>query len=186
MRKGGKGGNIASKSGADFELVTQDALIKDLVEYGFEIALAVKVDPNSNKYKYINLEKDKNKIEIYFQSHLYKYFFIPRGVNVKNIFSHSLHPDTAIYSERTKTLTIIEKKQQNVGGSVAEKLQTCDYKYYFYSRLCKPLNIEVQIVWQLGSYFEKNKKSLQSVFDYMTNKNNQLFFKNIDITRLSI
>jgi len=187
MRKGGKGGAVASKSGSDFELKTQDELLKDLISLGYKVTSAEKTGKDKNKYRYINLiDKKNNIIDIYYQGSLTKYFFGQQGVEVKDIFSHSLNPDTAIYSHKTKVLTIIEKKQQNTEGSVAEKLQTCDYKMHYYTTLCKPLKVKVELVWQLGDYFKRKEKNLKSVFEYMEKRQNKLYFGKIDVSELNI
>jgi hypothetical protein len=186
MRKGGTGGAIASKSGSDFELKTQDSLIKNIIKKGYRVTDYKFQNASSGTYRYINLESKHNELNIFFQSNIYKYFFEPKNIFVKDFFSHRLQPDTAIYSKKAETLTVVEKKQQNVSGSVAEKLQTCDYKYMFYSKLCNPLHIKVELAWELGSYFKNNETTLRSVFEYMRERNNKIFFYEIDVNKLTL
>ena len=173
MKKGGVGGALTAKSGSDFEDVLFAKLAEDLIANGF---------------KEIDIQRNGNSIRCikYFKASVHKLFFEPRGVFSADFYSARLEPDTAIFSEKTKTLTIIEKKQQNTTGSVAEKLQTCDFKMLYYTTLAKPLGIKVDLVWQLGPYFEKQQKGLRSVFEYMKIKGSRYFFGHIPLSELKI
>ena len=59
---------------------------------------------------------------------LYKNFLKKNNVDWQSIVSKKLLPDEGYFSLTTNTLIIIEKKYQQVAGSVDEKLQTCDFK----------------------------------------------------------
>ncbi len=184
MKKGGVGGAATSKSGSDFEDALFAKLAEDLIANRFQ---EIDIQKNGNTIRYVRYKhSEKGNLDIYFKASVHKLFFEPRGVFSADFFSARLEPDTAIFSENTKTLTIIEKKQQNTSGSVAEKLQTCDFKMLYYTTLAKPLGIKVDLVWQLGPYFEKQQKGLRSVFEYMNSKGSRYFFGHIPVSELKI
>lgn len=184
MRQGGVGGAKTQKSGENFETKTLASLVDSFLKNGYEV---IATRPGGKSPRGISLANKQGKsVELYFKAAIHKDFFEPRGVETSGFFSARLEPDTAIYSESIKTLTIIEKKQQTGTGSVAEKLQTCDYKMIYYQTLCKPLGIKVDLVWQLGSYFLAQKSNLKSVFDYMEEKGSRYFFLEIPFDELKI
>ena len=187
MKKGGIGGAKTQKAGADFEASTAEDLIQKLVKQGYKVTGEHRLSSSKSTLHGVSLiSPKKNSLEIYYQDGIYKLFFEPRGVNWRKHFSARLKPDSAIYSEATKTLTIIEKKQQETSGSVAEKLQTCDYKMLYYTTLCNQIGIKVDLIWQLGPYFEMQQVNLRSVFDYMKSKGSRYFFGHIPVTELKI
>jgi len=184
MKKGGVGGAVTAKAGSDFEDVLFNELVKDMQSNGF-FQVDILRGPTAPKYvKYSH--ESRGEVEFFFKASVHKIFFEPRGVKSSDFFSARLEPDTAIYSPSTKTLTIIEKKQQNTTGSVAEKLQTCDYKMLYYTTLCKQIGVKVDLVWQLGPYFEKQQDGLRSVFEYMKSKGSRYFFGHIPVSELKI
>ena len=185
MRKGGTGGEKTQKSGEAFESHTLTALISSLKIGGYTVNSLRKGSGTSPRGMTLE-NKEGNKIELYFKAAVHKDFFQPRGVLTEKYFSARLEPDTAIFSEKTNTLTIIEKKQQSGAGSVAEKLQTCDYKMMYYSTLCEPIGVKVDLIWQLGSYFVDQKENLRSVFEYMLLKGSRYYFLDIPIKDLKI
>lgn len=185
MRRDGIGGAKTQKAGEAFESRTLTALISSLKIGGYTVKSLRKGSGTSPRGITFKI-KDKSIVEMYFKAAVHKDFFQPRGVLTEKYFSARLEPDTAIYSEKTNTLTIIEKKQQEGPGSVAEKLQTCDYKMMYYSTLCEPIAVKVDLIWQLGSYFVDQKESLRSVFEYMLSKGSRYYFLDIPIKELKI
>ncbi len=187
MKKGGTGGAKTAKSGADFETQTSRDLLDRLMSRGFRVTNYHHLSTNSKTLHGVDLvSPQQNKLQIFYQDGIYKLFLEPRGIDWRDRFSARLKPDTAIFSEATKTLTIIEKKQQEGAGSVAEKLQTCDYKLTYYKDLTKDLGIEVELVWQLGSYFAQQESNLKSVFEYMLAKGSRYFFHEVPLDALQI
>jgi len=176
MKKGGVGGAKTAKSGSEFEALSDDKLLKALETSGFEQILLLGLNSSGNGVHGLSMERAGCKIDIFYKAGIYKYFFEPRKINAREIFSARLEPDSAIYSHRKKVLTIIEKKQQTGAGSVAEKLQTCDYKRYYYETLLKGTGVKLEIIWLLGSYFYDNKSGLASVFEYMESKGSKYIF----------
>ena len=187
MKKGGFGGAKTQKAGADFETSTAEDLLEKLLLKGYKVTKEHRLSGAKSTLHGVSMKSKRNsKIEIYYQDGIYRLFFEPRGIDWRDYYSGRLKPDSAIYSEDTKTLTIIEKKQQEGAGSVAEKLQTCDYKMQYYSNLVRGLGIKVELVWQLGKYFLDQEQNLKSVFEYMTSKGSRYYFLTIPVEELNI
>ena len=64
-------------------------------------------------------------------------------------------PDNCIYVIINNTMNIIEVKHQEVGGSVDEKLQTCDFKKKQYIKLFSELNYKVEFMYILSDCFRQ-------------------------------
>lgn len=187
MKKGGIGGAKTQRAGEKFEQSTAEDLIKDIIKLGYEVVTEHRPKNNSKTLHGLTLVNSTDEtLEIFYQDGLYKLFYEPRGVDWKKHFSSRLKPDTAIYSPKNRVLTIVEKKQQETEGSVAEKLQTCDYKLQYYRTLTNPLDIRVELFWLLGSYFENKQEALRSVFEYMEKKGSRYFFKRIPAQELEL
>jgi hypothetical protein len=186
MKRGGVGGAKTQQAGAKFEESTAQDFLEDFNKTGFAVVEEHRKSQGSQTLHGLSLKNPAGKqIEIYYQDGIYKLLFEPNGIDWKKHYTSRLRPDTAIYSPERRILTIIEKKQQETTGSVAEKLQTCDYKLQFYKTLARPLNIEVELVWLLGPYFKKNEMSLKSVFKYMEDKGSRYYFSKIPLSELN-
>lgn len=187
MKRGGIGGAKTQKAGARFEESTAQDFLQDFLKMGYLLTSEHRPKSNPGTLHGISLRSEQGKpLEIYYQDGIYKLLLEPKGVDWKSHFSARLKPDTAIYSPEKKALTIVEKKQQEAEGSVAEKLQTCDYKLSYYKTLVEPLGIKVELVWLLGPYFEKRQETLRSVFRYMNEKGSKYYFGRIPIKEISI
>lgn len=83
------------------------------------------------------------------------------------------NPDECYIHRPTKTLVIIEKKFQMVGGSVCEKIQTPDFKIWQFNRTFP----EYKIVYTycLSSWFKEN---CQAELEYLEYKQIQVFWGN--------
>jgi len=186
MKKGGIGGSKTAQAGADFEKSTLETFLAELQENGFTHRQD-RFAGSKGVLSGISLKSKTGKsLDLYFKNGVHKLFFEPRGIRSADFFSARLEPDTAIFSEATNTLTIIEKKQQETQGSVAEKLQTCDFKMFYYKTLCERISVEVDLVWQLGPKFKEDEGKLQSVFAYMNSKGSRYFFFHIPVNELRI
>ena len=73
-------------------------------------------------------------------------------------------PDECYIDECKKTVFIIEKKFQQVSGSVCEKIQTPDFKIWQYSRLYP--NYTIVYIYCLSDWFKYNCKSEIEYLDY--------------------
>lgn len=124
----------------------------------------------------------KGKVIAYiFKKHEFYYFLEKNNIDWKQLISSKLLPDNCIYVIVNNTLFIIEVKNQNVAGSVDEKLQTCDFKRKQYKKLLSQLNIEVEYIYILSKWF-KNPK-YKDVLDYIISVNCQYYFDYIPITK---
>ena len=95
-----------------------------------------------------------------------------------------LLPDNCIYVIVNNTLFIIEVKHQCTPGSVDEKLQTCDFKKKQYMKLLARLNIEVEYVYILSSWFKDPR--YKDVLDYIHSVNCQYYFDYIPLQKLGL
>ena len=67
------------------------------------------------------------------------------------------HPDECYIDENTKTIFIIEKKFQQCGGSVCEKIQTPDFKLWQYDRTFP--KFKIVYIYCLSEWFKNNCKA---------------------------
>lgn len=137
-----------------------------------------KVDGNAVYYH------DEEVGQIFKKQELYTKFLMPRGVDWKRCISAKLLPDNGIYVIINNTVYILEVKTQKVGGSVDEKLQTCDFKKKQYQKLFFPLNIEVQYIYILDEWFRKPK--YKDVLDYIISVGCQYYFQYIPLQKLGL
>lgn len=82
-------------------------------------------------------------------------FLSESKVDWENLISKKLLPDDALLVIVREALFIIEVKYQQVGGSVDEKLQTCDFKRKQYLKLVYSLGLKVEYVYVLNDWFRK-------------------------------
>lgn len=119
----------------------------------------------------------------YRQNGLYKYLE-SQNIDYKKIISKKLLPDEALYVIVNNTLFVIEMKHQQIGGSVDEKLQTCDFKKKQYMKLMAPLNIEVEYIYLLDDWFRK--PGYKDVLDYVISMGCQYYFQYLPLQKLGL
>lgn len=122
--------------------------------------------------------------QIFKKHELYSKFLAPREVDWKKCISTKLLSDNGIYVIINNTVYIIEVKTQNVGGSVDEKLQTCDFKKKQYQKLFFPLNIEVQYIYILDEWFRHQR--YKDVLDHIISVGCQYHFQYIPLQKLGL
>ena len=127
--------------------------------------------------------KDKLVGMIFVKYGLYK-FLEKQNVDWKNYLSKKLFPDDSIYVILNNTFYIIECKYQQVGGSVDEKLQTCDFKKKQYKRLLASLNFEVEYIYILNDWFKKPE--YKDVLAYIHSVGCDYYFNHIPLKRLGL
>ncbi len=127
--------------------------------------------------------KDKSVAYIFKKYGLYKFLEF-RGIDWKNILSKKLLPDDSIYVISNNILYIIEVKYQQVQGSVDEKLQTCDFKRKQYKRLLSELNIDVEYMYLLSSWFKKEE--YKDVLNYIISVGCSYYFDYIPLSKLNL
>jgi len=79
---------------------------------------------------------------------------------------------------------IIEMRSQDRGGSVVEKLQTCDFKKKQYSKLMASLNIEVEYIYILSDWFRKN--IYKDTLDYIISVGCHYYFHYLPLQKLGL
>lgn len=124
------------------------------------------------------------KIAQYFKKRSLYRFLETQGVDYKNYISKRLEPDNALYVIKDNTIYIIEMKFQIVGGSVDEKLQTCDFKKKQYQKLFSALNYEVEYVYLLSSWFKKEE--YKDVRDYIISVGCRFYFEYLPLHELGL
>lgn len=179
MKKGGVGGANTNASGLPYEAKVAQEIRNTFLANGFQEVQAQKNPTKRQIFRNSNYE-----FQLLLHNAFYTEFIEELGINFKQKFSARLIPDIALVDKANSRVKIIEIKNQTGSGSVVEKLQTCDYKQYYYSKLLNEFNYEVQVMWRLGKFFEENSKSLASVYEYMILKNSPYFFSDIPITNL--
>ena len=81
-------------------------------------------------------------------------YLTKKGIDYTKLVSRILLPDECVYSEKTNTLYVFEKKFQQTAGSADEKLQTCDFKKKQYEKLVKGLHVKVEYTYLLSDWFK--------------------------------
>ena len=169
MIKGGKGGGKTT-TGLTFENDTD--ILKSLA-----LVDGYHVDGKVIYFNSIEVAKSFRKNDLYA-------YIASNNIYYKDYISKRLLPDDAIYIIKNKKLFIIEKKFQQVAGSVDEKLQTCDFKKKQYQKLMQPLNIEVEYVYVLNDCFRD--EAYKDTLDYIESVGCYYFFNVIPLEFLEL
>jgi hypothetical protein len=141
--------------------------------------------------EYILLEKDKKYNKIMFQGSIkefikttqtqfLQYMNDKKNKNIKNAHGCK-NPDECYIDLYSKNIFIIEKKFQQVNGSVCEKIQTVDFKKWQYKRLFPDYNIIY--IYCLSEWFKKN---CEAELEYLYEKNIPIFYGNDKEYKLNI
>lgn len=173
MKKGGVGGGNTI-TGLNFEksrdLLNLFSSIKNYKIY-------------RDKIGYKILYKEKYVASLYKKYDFYR-FLKEKGVDWKNILSKRLIPDDALYVILNNVLYILELKYQQVGGSVDEKLQTCDFKKKQYQKLMSPLNINIEYIYILSNWFKKPE--YKDVLDYIISVGCYYYFNYLPLKKIGL
>ena len=156
----GGGGSNTNKNGLCYEKLT-------------ELNTEYSVLDSSKHFKKIKFEEDES-IEFIKtdRTHLFKY--LDEYVDKKIKKAHGCKvPDECYINENTKTIFIIEKKFQNCGGSVCEKIQTSDFKIWQYCRTFP--NHKIVYIYCLSEWFRLN---CVAELEYLEEKKNMVFWGN--------
>lgn len=169
MKKGGVGG-ANTRTGIVFEgRVDLIKRFEDLEDY--------EVKHNLIFYK-------DEEVARYFKKRSLYRFLDEQGVDYKNYISKRLEPDNALYVIKDNTIYIIEVKFQHVGGSVDEKLQTCDFKKKQYQKLFSSLNYEVEYIYLLSDWFKKPE--YKDVRDYIISVGCRFYFEYLPLAEIGM
>ena len=156
----GAGGSNTNKNGIPYEILTELNTEYNVISH--------------NKYsKQIIFNNNKNKLFILTkQGQLFKYMnnYIDKNISK----AHGCkNPDECFIDEISNIIFIIEKKFQQVNGSVCEKIQTPDFKIWQYNRTFP--NFKIVYIYCLSDWFIENCKA---EVEYMKYKNIPIFWGN--------
>ncbi|MBF0819045.1 hypothetical protein [Streptococcus acidominimus] len=195
MKKGGIGG-ANTKTGLAFELKTdfptflnqQSGYSIENIDYDTrrkkgEIIKGTKLRPQPFRWRINFLGEEVG--QIFQKDGLYRYFDEIEGYDYTKLVSAKLLPDEAIFVINKNTVYIVEKKTQSGGGSVDEKLQTCDFKLKQYKKLFSPLNKEVCYCYLLDKDWFK-QPSYKDVLDYIISVGCKYYFNYIPLDAIGL
>lgn len=171
MIRGGTGGSKTTLHGLHFEKKT-------------DFATVISKMPGYSMQDDALLFDCREIARLYKQHKLYAKFLKPMGVDYENIISKKLLPDDAVLVLTNKTFYIVEKKFQQVEGSVDEKLQTCDFKLKQYKKLIEPLGLKVKFAYVLDRWFDQ--KRYKDTFDYIESVGCDYFFEELPLSYLGL
>ena len=122
--------------------------------------------------------------ELYKKNEIYTSLLKKLNINWEMYISKKLLPDDSIFVIIKNTVYIIECKHQQVGGSVDEKLQTCDFKKKEYKKLFSKANIDVEYIYLLDDWFRNPK--YKDVLDYIHSVGCDYYFEYIPLYRFGM
>jgi hypothetical protein len=150
VKKGGQGGERTNASGLRFE--RQTSIAKALSEAGLQV-----------------IER-----ELFIDGQLYA-SFLPQyalydfleehGVDWRDHVSSKNKPDECLFIYHLNQFLIVEKKFQEVEGSVDIKLAAGHYLMRRYSKLASTIGASVKMIYLLSEFFQAPK--YKDIIDYM-------------------
>jgi len=115
---------------------------------------------------------------------LYNKLLNKHQINWEKRISKRWLPDEALLVLSNSTLFIIEMKFQKVGGSVDEKLQTCDFKKKLYQKLLSGTGIDVEYCYVLSDWFMQ--KQYKDTLNYIESVGCKYFFEELPMSYLNL
>lgn len=170
MKKGGDGGE-STRTGLVFEM-------------GTDLATAISQAPGFEVSEGEVLLSGRTVARLVPKKKLYSTLLRPMGVEPRKLLSRLLEPDEALFVIRTRRVHIVEKKYQQVGGSVDEKLQTCHFKLRQYSKLMHAGGLKVTYNYLLGDWFERPE--YRDTLDYIRDVGARYYFGSIPLADLDL
>ncbi len=122
--------------------------------------------------------------ELYKKYEFYNSLLMKLDIDWNKYISKRLLPDDSIFVIIKNTVYIIECKHQQVGGSVDEKLQTCDFKKKEYKKLLSKANLDVEYIYLLDDWFRNEK--YRDVLDYIHSVDCDYYFEYIPLYRFGL
>lgn len=143
MKAGGTGGDRPNAIGLAFEEETD--LAATLRGFGFTVCGT-------------EVRRDDDLVAWLVPQHgVYSFAKNEFGIDWKSQISSKSLPDEALYVIASKTLHVVEKKQQTVGGSVDEKLRGGPFLLARYRQLFAGTGVKVELAYLLGDWFLQDK-----------------------------
>lgn len=141
----GAGGSNTNKNGLRYEDLT-------------DLKTEFNIIKSSKYYELIQFNNINRKYVRLIKSQLFKYMKMNKEMNEDIPKAHGCkQPDECYIDEDSKIIYIIEKKFQQTGGSVCEKIQTGYFKKTHYNNIFP--NYTVNYIYTLSDWFNKNCKS---------------------------
>ena len=168
------GGSKTTLNGLKFE--NDNSFIDVLQKYGF---IVVPRNVTGKTIPFDIYDQNKNNIGLCVPKHtLYSQLLQPQNIQWDEHISKQLLPDDVFYNRMNNIVYIFEKKFQSDNGSVDEKLQTCDFKLFEYSKLFSTFipPVHIYYIYILSDFFNQPKYS--DVMEYIRAKNCFYFFEN--------
>lgn len=157
----GAGGSNTNKTGLSYEELTD---LKN--EFDIEI--------NGTSYQKIKFKLNYEKSFITFPKKSGLYKLLDKEINKSIDIGHGCkQPDECYLDLNNKNIFILEKKFQQCGGSVCEKLQTAVFKKDNYSDIFPTYN--VVYIYCLSDWFKENCKA---ELKYLQKNNIPIFWGN--------
>lgn len=114
----------------------------------------------------------------------YSKFLKSRNIDYRDFNSKQWQPDECFVNVQNNVAYIIEKKYQEVSGSVDEKLPGCHFKKMEYEKLFSPLNYKVEYIYLFNDWFRAPE--YRDVLAYIRFVDCHYFFNEIPINFLGI
>ena len=156
----GAGGSNTNKNGLPYEELTD---LNDCFSTIATMKHASKIIFNKFSSKMYTRTK---------QSNLFKYMINNINKNIETAHGCK-NPDECYIDEDLKIIYIIEKKFQQVSGSVCEKIQTPDFKIWQYNRTFP--EFKIVYIYCLSEWFKNNCKA---EIEYLNYKKIPIFWGN--------
>lgn len=164
------GGAQTNLNGLYFEQIT--SLDDALIQAGFDIK-------DSRVYKndeFIGLSVPKHQFYNIFLNHI--------DVDYTNYNSKRWLPDEAFINFMNDTVYIIEKKFQNIAGSVDEKLPSCHFKKWEYEKLVNHKGFSVEYIYVFNDWFKDYK--YRDTLEYIEDMHCYFYFNYIPLEELGL
>lgn len=186
MIKNGKGGGN-TKTGLIFEGKTDLGTFLSQ-QKGYEVRSIDEQVTFNRLQQTINVRtvffNDVKVAELYKKNEIYASLLKKLNIDWKQHISKKLLPDDSIFVIIKNTIFIIECKHQQVGGSVDEKLQTCDFKKKEYKKLFAKANLDVEYIYLLDDWFRDPK--YRDMLDYIHSVGCDYYFEYIPLYRFGL
>lgn len=154
----GAGGSNTNKNGLSYENKTS-----------LESEYTLKIKNRYYEEIYFNQNKEK---KYYFTKQGNLFQFLKNDINTLIDKAHGCkNPDECFIDNEQKYIFIIEKKFQQVGGSVCEKIQTAPFKLWQYQRTFP--KYKIIYIYCLSDWFKNNCKA---ELDYLKLNNIPIFW----------
>lgn len=163
------GGALTNANGLHFEQTT--SLDAALQRKGYVVSSTGEVYCND---EIIGYSKAKHK---------FRKFLEAKGVDL-SVNSDVLLPDDTFTNIENRTIYIVEKKFQSGSGSVAEKIQTCEYKKLQYMKLISQMGYDTVYVYILSDFF--NDPKFADVLRFINSKGCYYFFNELPLDFLGL